>query len=600
MATSSQHTSSFAALGRLLRYARGYRRRIIAATTCSVINKLFDIAPEILIGVAIDVVVNQEQSFVARLGFETAQQQITILAVLTFFIWAGESLFEYLYQILWRNLAQRLQSDLRQDAYEHAQRLDMSFFEARSSGQLVATMNDDVNQLERFLDGGANAMIQVAVTVVAVGAVFFVLSPLIALLAFTPIPLIIWGAFYFQRKAGPLYADVREKVGDLSSRLANNLGGIATIKSFTAELREARRLKQASEAYVEANRQAIRISSAFIPVIRMAILAGFLATFTVGGMMALNGDLNVGAYGVLVFLTQRLLWPLTGLAEIIDLFERAMASTRRILDLLAEPVNVRDQAGKDLEQPVQGRVEFDHVGFHYASSGAGVNGISLEVPAGNTLALVGATGSGKSTLIKLLLRFYDPTHGEIRLDGQAIRNVSLKSLRDAIGLVSQDVYLFEGSIRDNLAYGKPEATDEEIIEAARTAEAWSFISQLPQGLDTPVGERGVRLSGGQRQRLSLARALLKDPPVLVLDEATSAVDNETEAAIQRSLRRIGHNRTVIMIAHRLSTIVDADNIAVIDGGQVVEQGDHKTLLALNGAYAAQWRVQTGQVNNADT
>ena len=599
MATSSQHTSSFAALGRLLRYARGYRRRIIAATTCSVINKLFDIAPEILIGVAIDVVVNQEQSFVARLGFETAQQQITILAVLTFFIWAGESLFEYLYQILWRNLAQRLQSDLRQDAYEHAQRLDMSFFEARSSGQLVATMNDDVNQLERFLDGGANAMIQVVVTVVAVGAVFFVLSPLIALLAFTPIPLIIWGACYFQRKAGPLYADVREKVGDLSSRLANNLGGIATIKSFTAELREARRLKQASEAYVEANRQAIRISSAFIPVIRMAILAGFLATFTVGGMMALNGDLNVGAYGVLVFLTQRLLWPLTGLAEVIDLFERAMASTRRILDLLAEPVNVRDQAGKDLEQPVQGRVEFDHVGFHYASSGAGVNGISLEVPAGNTLALVGATGSGKSTLIKLLLRFYDPTHGEIRLDGQAIRNVSLKSLRDAIGLVSQDVYLFEGSIRDNLAYGKPEATDEEIIEAARTAEAWSFISQLPQGLDTPVGERGVRLSGGQRQRLSLARALLKDPPVLVLDEAISAVDNETEAAIQRSLRRIGHNRTVIMIAHRLSTIVDADNIAVIDGGQVVEQGDHKTLLALNGAYAAQWRVQTGQVNNAD-
>nr|BBJ03172.1 ABC transporter ATP-binding protein [Marinobacter nauticus] len=600
MATSSQHTSSFAALGRLLRYARGYRRRIIAATTCSVINKLFDIAPEILIGVAIDVVVNQEQSFVARLGFETAQQQITILAVLTFFIWAGESLFEYLYQILWRNLAQRLQSDLRQDAYEHAQRLDMSFFEARSSGQLVATMNDDVNQLERFLDGGANAMIQVAVTVVAVGAVFFVLSPLIALLAFTPIPLIIWGAFYFQRKAGPLYADVREKVGDLSSRLANNLGGIATIKSFTAELREARRLKQASEAYVEANRQAIRISSAFIPVIRMAILAGFLATFTVGGMMALNGDLNVGAYGVLVFLTQRLLWPLTGLAEVIDLFERAMASTRRILDLLAEPVNVRDQAGKDLEQPVQGRVAFDQVGFHYASSGAGVNGISLEVPAGNTLALVGATGSGKSTLIKLLLRFYDPTHGEIRLYGQAIRDVSLKSLRDAIGLVSQDVYLFEGSIRDNLAYGKPEATDEEIIEAARTAEAWSFISQLPQGLDTPVGERGVRLSGGQRQRLSLARALLKDPPVLVLDEATSAVDNETEAAIQRSLRRIGHNRTVIMIAHRLSTIVDADNIAVIDGGQVVEQGDHKTLLALNGAYAAQWRVQTGQVNNANT
>ncbi|KRW83370.1 ABC transporter ATP-binding protein [Marinobacter sp. P4B1] len=594
MSSNSPHTSSVAALGRLLRYARGYRRQIIAATTCSIINKLFDIAPEILIGVAIDVVVNQEESFVAGLGFETAQEQITILAVLTFFIWAGESLFEYLFQILWRNLAQRLQSDLRQDAYEHAQRLDMSFFEANSSGQLVATMNDDVNQLERFLDGGANAMIQVAVTVVAVGAVFFVLSPLIALLAFTPIPLIIWGAFYFQRKAGPLYADVREKVGDFSSRLGNNLGGIATIKSFTAEQREAKRLKDASEAYVDANRRAIRISSAFIPVIRMAILAGFLATFTVGGMMALEGSLNVGAYGVLVFLTQRLLWPLTGLAEVIDLFERAMASTRRILDLLAEPVNVRDEAGKTLEQPVRGKVSFNQVSFRYAGSGAGIQDITLNVPAGNTLALVGATGSGKSTLIKLLLRFYDSSHGDIRIDGQPIREVSLKSLRDAIGLVSQDVYLFEGSIRDNLAYGKPDAAEEEIIEAARTAEAWSFIEALPEGLDTPVGERGIRLSGGQRQRLSLARALLKNPPILVLDEATSAVDNETEAAIQRSLKRIGHNRTVIMIAHRLSTIVDADTIAVVENGRIVEEGDHNSLIHNNGAYAAQWRVQTGQ------
>ncbi|MCR9189311.1 MAG: ABC transporter ATP-binding protein/permease [Alteromonadaceae bacterium] len=595
---SHQTTSSFAALARLLRYARGYRRQIIAATTCSIINKLFDIAPEILIGVAIDVVVNQEESFVAGLGFETAQEQITILAVLTFFIWAGESLFEYLFQILWRNLAQRLQSDLRQDAYEHAQRLDMSFFEARSSGQLVATMNDDVNQLERFLDGGANAMIQVLVTVVAVGAVFFVLSPLIALLAFTPIPLIIWGAFYFQRKAGPLYADVREKVGDLSSRLANNLGGIATIKSFTAEQREAKRLKESSEAYVEANRRAIRISSAFIPVIRMAILAGFLATFTVGGMMALEGNLNVGAYGVLVFLTQRLLWPLTGLAEVIDLFERAMASTRRILDLLAEPVHVRDEGGKALAEPVKGDVELDKVSFHYPSSGAGIRDISLTVPAGNTLALVGATGSGKSTLIKLLLRFYDPSNGQIRIDGQPIRDLSLQSLRGAIGLVSQDVYLFEGTIRENLAYGNPAASDTEIIDAAKTAEAWSFIEALPDGLNTPVGERGVRLSGGQRQRLSLARALLKNPPILVLDEATSAVDNETEAAIQRSLKRIGHNRTVIMIAHRLSTIVDADSIAVIEGGKVLEQGTHRELLDQDGAYANQWRVQTGQIQAA--
>ncbi|WP_244613303.1 ABC transporter ATP-binding protein [Modicisalibacter radicis] len=590
---------SFEALGRLFRYARGYRRHIIAATACSIINKLFDIAPEILLGVAIDVVVNQEHSFVARLGFESAQEQILVLGVLTFLIWAGESLFEYLFQILWRNLAQRLQADLRQDTYEHAQRLDMDFFESKSSGQLVATMNDDVNQLERFLDGGANAMIQVAVTVVTVGVVFFVLSPLIALLAFTPIPLIVWGAFFFQRKAGPLYADVREKVGDLASRLSNNLAGIATIKSFTAEAREAERLRQASEAYVEANRRAIRISSAFIPVIRMAILTGFLATFTVGGMMALKGDLNVGAYSVLVFLTQRLLWPLTGLAQVIDLFERAMASTWRILDLLATPIQIRDDGGQALVEPIRGEVAFAGVSFHYPNSGEGVNDIDLMVPAGNTLALVGATGSGKSTLIKLLLRFHDSQSGEIRIDGQPVRGLSLISLRCAIGLVSQEVYLFEGSVRDNIVYGRPEADEAAIVEAARTAEAWDFIQALPQGLDTPVGERGVRLSGGQRQRLSLARALLKDPPILVLDEATSAVDNETEAAIQRSLAKIGHDRTVIMIAHRLSTIVHADEIAVVHAGRVVERGTHAELLTRDGRYAAQWRVQTGEIEAAD-
>jgi ATP-binding cassette subfamily B protein len=585
--------SSWHALGRLLRYARGYRRRIAAAVTCSVVNKLFDIAPEILIGIAIDVVVNQQQSFIARIGFVDPQQQIVVLGVLTFFIWAGESLFEYLYMVLWRNLAQRLQADLRQDAYEHLQRQDMAFFEGRSSGELVSILNDDVNQLERFLDGGANALVQVLVTVVAVGAVFFVLSPLIAALAFTPIPLIVWGAFFFQRRATPLYANVRARVGGLANRLANNIGGMATIKSFTAEAREAQRLRAASEEYVEANRRAIAVSSAFIPVIRMAILAGFLLTFIIGGMRALSGDLNVGAYGVLVFLTQRLLWPLTGLAETIDLFERAMASTRRILDLMQTPLGVTEGGSGRLPETVRGEVVFDDVSFSYPNSAGGVRDVSLRVPAGSTLALVGATGSGKSTLVKLLLRFYAPDRGRILIDGVGVETVGFRSLREAIGLVSQDVFLFEGSIRDNIAYGRPDADDAEIEAAARQAEAWEFIERLPRGVDTEVGERGVKLSGGQRQRLSLARALLKDPPILILDEATSAVDNETEAAIQRSLEKIAHGRTVIVIAHRLSTIVNADTITVLEHGRLVEKGTHAELVARGGHYASQWRVQTG-------
>ena len=592
--TTPPAISSLGALGRLLRYARAYRGRIALATVLSTLNKLFDIAPEILIGVAIDVVVNREQSFVARFGFDTAQAQIYALAVLTFFIWVGESISEYGYQIVWRNLAQRLQADLRLHSYAQVQNLDMAFFDGRSSGELVAVMNDDINQLERFLDGGANGMIQILVAVLSVGAVFFVISPLIAVLAFTPVPIILWGAFVFERKSSPLYADVRAGVGAIATRLTNNLSGMATIKSFTAEAREVERLRVESEAYVDANRKAIAVSSAFIPVVRMAILTGFLFTLVVGGVFALNGGLNVGAYGVLVFLTQRLLWPLTGMAQIIDQYARAMASTQRVLDLIEMPVGVQDTGTRTLARPVQGAVRIEGLAFRYKNTSAGaINEVTVEVPAGTTLALVGATGAGKSTLMKLLLRYYQPDAGRITIDGIDIRDLTLAELRGAIGFVAQDVFLFEGTVAENIRYGRPDASDADVIAAAQAAEAWEFVEKLPQGMHTAVGERGVRLSGGQRQRLSLARALLKNPPILVLDEATSSVDNETEAAIQRSLHRLAHDRTVFVIAHRLSTIVDADQIAVLEAGRVVECGTHAELLSRAGIYAAQWRVQTG-------
>ena len=592
MTTAAQ--TSFSALRRLLGYASGFRPRIALATFYSVMNKLFDVMPEILIGIAIDVVVRQIDSFVAALGIPDPKWQLALLGGLTLVVWMFESLFEYLLLVSWRNLAQDLQHEMRLDAYENVQNLDLAYFEDRSTGNLVTILNDDVNQLERFLNGGANDLIQVVTTVLVVGAVFFAISPTIALIAFTPIPLIIIGAFYFQRRAQPLYADVRERVGDLGARLSANVSGMTTIKSFATERFEAERIRQDSDAYLEANRKAIAISSAFIPVIRMAILAGFVATFLIGGWMTLEGTLNVGAYGVLVFLTQRLLWPLTRVAETVDLYERAMASSRRILDLIEAPVSIKDSTDARELDDVRGEVEFRHIDFGYGSGERVLHDIDLTIAAGSTVAFVGQTGSGKSTLVKLLLRFYQPDAGEILIDGQPIGTVSLQSLRRKIGLVSQDVFLFQGTIAENIAYGTPGAPVERVHEAARAAEATEFIERLPQGYDTVVGERGQKLSGGQRQRLSIARALLKNPPILVLDEATSAVDNDTEAAIKRSLDRISHTCTTLVIAHRLSTVVNADQIHVMDKGRIVESGTHEELLAHGGIYAALWSVQTDQ------
>lgn len=585
--------SSFSVLWRLLRYAKNHRPKIILATLCSISNKLFDIAPEILIGIAIDVVVRQRASFIAELGIIDPLHQVYFLGGITLLIWVCESLFEYAYQILWRNLAQTLQHDLRVATYDHVQRLDLAYLEERSSGSLVAILNDDVNQLERFLNGGANDLIQVLVAVIGVGSVFFIISPQIALFAFTPIPIILWGAFFFQRRAGPLYDRVREKVSALSARLSNNLSGISTIRSFAAEQRELARLSEESAAYLDANSKAIRLSSAFVPLIRMAVLFGFLCTLVRGGQLVIEGALLPASYTILVFLTQRLLWPLTRLADTVDLFERAMASTRRILGLIETPIVIQDAKLTNPSESIKGRVRLIDVSFSYANRHPVLKNINIDIMAGMTVALVGATGGGKSTLIKLLMRFYEPTSGFIEIDGKKLSHYPLSFLREQIGWVSQDVFLFEGSVRDNIAYGCPSASLEEIIRCAKSAEAHAFIEHLPQGYDTQVGERGIKLSGGQRQRLSIARALLKNPPILLLDEATSAVDNETEAAIQRSLRRIAHQRTVIVIAHRLSTIIHADQIIVVDKGQIAEQGIHATLLKKQGIYAELWLVQTG-------
>ena len=581
-------------LQRLLTYGRRYRRQIWLASLASILNKLFDLAPPVLIGLAVDVVVQQQDSWIASWGVSSIRGQFLWLSGLTVLVWALESVFEYAYNWLWRNLAQSIQHDLRLDAYSHLQSLELAFFEERSSGGLMAILNDDINQLERFLDHGANEVLQVITTVVIIGSAFFAMAPTIAWMAMLPMPLIVWGAIAFQKYLAPRYADVRERVSLLNGRLINNLTGIATIKSYTAEAYENQQVHGDSEAYRQSNRRAIALSSAFIPVIRILILIGFTATLLYGGLEAVAGNLAVGTYSVLVFITQRLLWPLTRLGETLDECWRAMASVNRVMDLLDTPVAIRPGDYRLPVSNVRGDIMFKDVTFAYRDRLPVVKHLTLKVPAGKTTAIVGATGSGKSTLVKLLLRFYEISNGQITLDGHDLCSLHLDDLRQAIGLVSQDVFLFHGTVAENIAYGSFSATSTEIEQAAKLAEAHEFIQQLPQGYDTIVGERGQKLSGGQRQRLAIARALLKNPPILILDEATSAVDNETEAAIQRSLEKITYDRTTIAIAHRLSTVRNAHCIYVMDQGQLAEWGTHEELLAREGIYASLWRVQMGE------
>ncbi|HKI55110.1 MAG TPA: ABC transporter ATP-binding protein, partial [Anaerolineales bacterium] len=494
-----------------------------------------------------------------------------------------------------RNLAQTLQHELRLDVYDHVQHLKLAYFEDRTTGGLLAVINDDINQLERFLNVGVNDIWQVITTILVIGGIFFYTAPNVAWLAMIPMPLIVWGSIRFQRTLAPKYAAVRGQVGMLNAQLANNLSGIGTIKSFTAEAHELGRVSVESDLYREANRSAIALSSAFVPLIRMLIMGGFIAILISGGNMTFDGTLAIGAYSVLIFMTQRLLWPLTSLGDTLDLYQRAMASTDRALDLLdADALLVDGKTTLDISK-VNGDIELDNVRFEYQNTEnrSVIHDLSLQIPAGETIGIVGSTGAGKTTLVKLLLRFYDVQQGCIRLDGYDLRDLRLRDLRRAIGFVSQDVYLFHGTVRENIAYGTFDATDEQVMEAAKIAEAHDFIMSLPQGYDTIVGERGQKLSGGQRQRVSIARAVLKDPPVLILDEATSSVDNETEALIQRSLEKIAVGRTTIVIAHRLSTVRNADRIFVFERGQLVEQGRHDELVLSNGIYARLWGVQTG-------
>src|SRR5580693_9397966 len=535
-----------------------------------VANKLLDLMPPLLVGWVIDSLRGAPPAWIARLaGTRDPWSMAVVLSGLAVAIFAFESLFQWLYQAGFMRLAQRVQHDLRLDAYNRIQQREIAFFEEHRLGEILAMLNDDVNQLERFLNTGFNELVQILVLCLFSTAVMLPLSWRLTLVGMGPIPFILWGSLIYQRRIAPRYRRVRAGVGGLAARLENNIAGIQVIQSFTAEAFETERVRRASAEYRQANFDAIRLSAVYIPAIRMVIVLGFAGVLLVGSYWVLKGAgaITAGQLVLFAMMTERLLWPLTRLGTTLDDYERARASARRTFGLLDTPPAIADPpaaAAAPASRPgapdraprplgrARGEVAFDRVEFRYPR-GAGarpvLEGVSFRIAPGETLGIAGPTGAGKSTVVKLLLRFYDATGGAVRVDGRDVRELGLEELRRNIALVSQDVYLFHGTIRENIAYRTHDVPLADVVRSAELAQLHGFVATLPEGYDTLVGERGVKLSGGQRQRLSIARAILKDAPILVLVEVTSSVDTETERAIQQNLRRLTRGRTALIIAH---------------------------------------------------
>ena len=576
----------------------------------SVAARILDLLPPLLLGLAIDAIFRQDAPFdlpVVPASYIPAapRDQLVFSLALIAFAFFGGSVFHWVRNYGWNSFAQNIQHDIRTDTYDKMQRLNMDFFAEKQTGEMMSVLSNDVNRLERFLNDGMNSAFRLSVMVLGISGIMFWLNPRLALVSLLPVPIIAVTTWKFIDVIQPKYADVRKTVGHLNSRLENNLGGIKVIKTFNTEGFESDRVDDVSGEYYDANWDAIDTRIKFFPALRVIAGVGFVITFGVGGFWVLGAaplwltggtELTVGVFTAFILYTQRFIWPMAQFGSIINMYQRARASSARLFGLMDTPSRiVEDPAAEDLAVD-DGEVVYDDVSFGYDDEEVIVDDVSFEVDGGDTLALVGPTGAGKSTVLKLLLRMYDVDEGSVEIDGQDIRDVTIPSLRRSLGYVSQDTFMFYGTVRDNIAYGTFGADDDDIVEAAKAAEAHEFVTNLPEGYDTEIGERGVKLSGGQRQRLSIARAILKDPEILVLDEATSDVDTETEMLIQRSIDKLTQDRTTFAIAHRLSTIKDADRIVVLEDGRIAERGSHEELLGEDGLYAHLWGVQAGEID----
>ena len=488
-------------------------------------------------------------------------------------------------------LGERFILDLRVHLYAYLQGLSLSFFESTSTGELMSRVTNDVNALERFVTHGSAGTAASLLRLVGASAILFVLDWRLALWALIPVPALAVSLRAFNTRIRPIYRGVRDRLGDINARLQDSLAGIQVIQAFGQEEQELARFSVESEHYYRAQVSGIWYWSSFFPAVSFVAALGTAAVLGVGARMVVRGELSLGTLVAFLSYLYALYGPINSLVEVDNVFQQAIAAGERIFELLDEQPEITDTANAIELVAIEGDVVFDDVHFGYRTGDEVLHDVSFRMAPGEMVALVGRSGAGKTSMANLLCRFHDPTHGRITVDGHDLREVKLAGLRSQISVVLQDTFLFNSTVRDNLRYGKPDATDEELVAAAKAAYAHDFIMGFPKGYDTQIGERGVRVSGGQKQRLALARAILADPRILILDEATSSVDAEAEYLIQQALDSVLQGRTALVIAHRLSTIRNADKIIALEDGRIIEVGDHHELLGRDGLYSQLYRRQ---------